>query len=167
MITKIGLSVVALAISIVPVAAQEYKAGPLQVENPWARATPTGAKVGGGYLTIKNDGTAPDKLVGGSSPIAQSVELHEMNSENGVMKMRALPNGLQINPGQTVTLKPGGYHIMFVGLNKSLKQGDHVPVTLDFANAGKVNVEFTVEGMGAMQSSGHDMSNMPGMSGGH
>jgi len=159
MITRIGLSVVALVISIVPVAAQEYKAGPLQVENPWVRATPGGAKVGGGYLTIKNDGT--------SSPIAEKLELHEMSSENGVMKMRALPNGLQINPGQTVTLKPGGYHIMFVGLNKPLKQGDHVPVTLNFANAGTVNVEFVVQAMGATQPGSTGMSNMPGMSGGH
>jgi copper(I)-binding protein len=79
-ITRIGLSIVALVISIVPVVAQEYKAGPLQVENPWARATPNGAKVGGGYLTIKNDGTAPDKLVGGSSPIAQKLEVDEMSS---------------------------------------------------------------------------------------
>ena len=167
MITRIGLSVVALVISIVPVAAQEYKAGPLQVENPWVRATPGGAKVGGGYLTIKNDGAAPDKLVGASSPIAQKMELDEMSSENGVMKMRALPNGLQINPGQTVTLKPGGYHIMFVGLNKPLKQGDHVPVTLNFANAGTVNVEFVVQAMGATQPGSTGMSNMPGMSGGH
>ena len=167
MITRIGLSVVALVISIVPVAAQEYKAGPLQVENPWARATPNGAKVGGGYLTIKNDGAAPDKLVGGSSSIAQKLELDEMSSENGVMKMRALPNGLQINPGQTVILKPDGYHLMFVGLNKSLKQGDHVPVTLNFANAGTVNVEFVVLGMGATQRGNTGMSNMPGMSGGH
>ena len=159
MITRIGLSVVALVISIVPVAAQEYKAGPLQVENPWVRATPGGAKVGGGYLTIKNDGT--------SSPIAEKLELNELSSENGVMKMRALPNGLQINPGQTVTLKPGGYHIMFVGLNKPLKQGDHVPVTLNFANAGTVNVEFVVQGMGATQPGNTGMSNMPGMPGGH
>jgi copper(I)-binding protein len=135
----------------------------LQVESPWARATPKGAKVGGGYLTIKNDGAAPDKLVGGSSSIAQKLELHEMSSENGVMKMRALPNGLQIDPGQTVTLKPGGYHLMFVGLNKPLKEGDHVPVTLKFANAGTVNVEFVVQGIGATQP----VSNMPGMSGGH
>ena len=159
MITRIGLSAVALVISIAPAAAQEYKAGALQVENPWARATPNGAKVGGGYLTIKNDGT--------SSPIAEKLELNELSSENGVMKMRALPNGLQINPGQTVTLKPGGYHIMFVGLNKPLKQGDHVPVTLNFANAGTVNVEFVVQAMGATQPGSTGMSNMPGMSGGH
>ncbi len=115
-----------LLASIGSLAAEEYKAGSLQIENPWARATPGGAKIGGGYLTVKNDGGTADKLIGGSSPIAQKVEVHEMKSENGVMKMRALPGGVQIDPGQTVTLKPGGFHLMFVGLNKPLKQGEHV-----------------------------------------
>jgi len=86
-----------------------------------------------------------------------------LKTENGVMKMRSLSDGLQVDLGQTLTLKPGGYHIMFVGLNKPMKQGEHAPVTLEFANAGKVNVEFVVEAVGATQGGDQGMSSMPGM----
>ena len=154
-----------------PALAHEYNVGPLHIGHPWSRATPKGAPVGGGYLTVTNNGSTPDRLVGGSTPAAKQFELHQMSNDKGVMKMRAVEGGLEIKPGETVTLKPSGYHIMFVGLAKPLRQGDRVPATLDFAKAGKVQVEFAVEGMGATHEepgaatpgmAGHDM---PGMAG--
>jgi periplasmic copper chaperone A len=148
-----------------PALAQDYDLGTLHIAHPWSRATPKGASVGGGYFSITNNGSVPDRLVGGSTPVAKKFELHQMSNENGIMKMRAVESGLEIKPGQTVTLKPSGYHIMLVGLDKPLKQGDRFPATLDFAKAGKVQVEFTVEGMGAM----HEQADgtMPGMAGQH
>ena len=87
-----------------------------------------------------------------------------MTMANGVMKMRPVAGGLEIKPGRTVTLKPGGYHIMFVGMKRQLKQGEHFKVTLQFAKAGKVAVDFVTEGLGAMHGDMHgDMHGMPGM----
>jgi periplasmic copper chaperone A len=155
----------AAALLSVPALAQDYTAGSLKIGHPWARATPKGAPVGGGYLSITNTGSEPDRLVGGSSQVAKKFELHEMSMDHGVMKMRPLGNGLEIPPGKTVTLSPGGLHVMFVDLKQALKQGDKIPATLEFAKAGKVQVEFTVEGMGATHDTqaGQDMKAMPGM----
>jgi len=143
-------------------AAQEVKAGDLVIEHPWARATPGGAKVGGAYLTITNKGTVADKMLGGSSPAAKRVEVHEMAMKNDVMTMRPLANGLSIGPGQTVTLAPGGYHIMLMDLNRPLKQGQQVPITLRFEKAGTVDVTFDVQGIGAQapMMMNHGMSGM-------
>ena len=149
---------------VTPVTAHEYKVGALKIGQPWARATPKGAAVGGGYLTITNTGTTPDRLVGGTTGISKRFEIHEMKMDNGVMKMRMLPNGLDIKPGQTVTLKPGGYHIMFIGLKAPLKKGQHVDATLRFEKAGEVKVDFVVEGIGAMHGgaiSGHVHADEP------
>ena len=131
------------------VADKTYKAGALVIEAPWARATPGGAKVGGAYLKITNTGAEPDRLVGGSLPIANAVEVHEMSMTDGVVKMRKLEQGLEIKPGQTVELKPGGYHIMFTGLSEGLKQGRPVKGTLQFEKAGSVDVEYRVEPIGS------------------
>ncbi len=132
-----------------PVAAADVTAGSLTISAPWARATPRGASVGGGYLSITNKGDAPDRLLGGSTGVAKEIEIHSMTMDNGVMKMRPVTGGLEVKPGQTVELKPGGYHVMFVGLKHGLKQGDHVKATLHFEKAGKVEVDFPVEGIGA------------------
>jgi copper(I)-binding protein len=140
--------------------AEDATVGSLKISAPWARSTPKGASVGGGYMKITNTGTAPDRLVGGSTDISSRFEVHEMKMEGGVMKMRPLANGLEIKPGQTVTLDPSGYHVMFVGLKKQLMQGDHFKATLDFANAGKVDLDFSVAGIGA-KTGGADA--MPGM----
>jgi copper(I)-binding protein len=131
------------------VADKTYKVGPLVIEAPWARATPGGARVGGGYLKITNTGAEPDRLIGGSLPIAAAVEVHEMSMSDGVMKMRKLEKGLEIKPGQTVELKPGRYHIMFTGLREGLKQGQPVKGTLQFEKAGSVEVEYRVAPIGA------------------
>ena len=144
--------------------AHDYTAGSLHIGHPWSRATPKGAPVGGGYLTITNNGSEPDRFVGGSVDFAQKLELHQMSMDHGVMKMRPVDGGIEIKPGETVTLKPGGLHIMFVGLDKPLKQGERVPATLDFAKSGKVKVDFVVEGMGATHNdAAGGMSKMPGM----
>jgi periplasmic copper chaperone A len=139
--------------------AKDYHAGSLDISGPWSRATPKGASVGAGYLTIKNTGTTADRLIGGSSDTAAKFEVHEMTMDNGVMKMRPIKGGLEIKPGETVEFKPEGLHVMFVGLKKPLKQGDHVKATLEFEKAGKVDVDFDVTGMGGPPA-GHAM---PGM----
>ena len=143
-----------------PACADDVKAGTLQLSAPWTRATPKGAKIGGGYLKIANTGTAADRLIGGSVAVADKVEIHEMSMTNGVMKMRELANGLEIKPGQVVELKPGSIHLMFVGLKRPLTEGEHLKATLVFAKAGKVEVDFSVAGIGAQTGGGHAM---PGM----
>jgi len=145
-------AVVLLGCLIGLVHAEEITAGSLKISAAWARATPKGASVGGGYLTITNIGAAPDRLVGGSSDVCTHFEVHEMGMDHGVMKMRPVTNGLEIKPGQTIELKPGGYHLMFVGLKGSFEQGQRVKATLDFEKAGRVPVDFTVKGIGAQTS---------------
>ena len=132
-----------------PARADEVKAGDLVITQAWSRATPNGAKTAGAYLTIENKGSAPDRLIGGSSDVADKVEVHEMTMNNGVMKMRPLDQGLTIEPGKTVKLAPGGYHLMLLDLKSPLKRGDKVPITLEFEKAGKVQVSLDVEGVGA------------------
>src|ERR1700712_3923921 len=146
-----------------PVCAEDIKAGDLVISQAWSRATPGGAKIAGGYLTIENKGTAPDRLIGGSGDIAGKVEVHEMAMNNGVMTMRPLDKGLAIEPGKTVKLAPGGYHLMMMDLKNPLKQGDKVPVTLEFEKAGKVNLLLDVQAVGAQAPGGAamDMKNMP------
>ena len=154
-----------------PALAEEVKAGDLVITQAWSRATPGGAKIAGGYLTIDNKGSTPDRLIGGSADVADKVQVHEMTMNNGVMTMRLLDQGLTIEPGKTVKLAPGGYHLMLLDLKSPLKRGDKVPVTLEFEKAGKVKLSFDVQGVGAQgptttPSSGSkkDMKGMsPGM----
>ena len=153
-----------------PACAEEIKAGDLVISQAWSRATPGGAKIGGGYLTIENKGTAPDRLIRCSGDIAGKIEPHEMAMKNGVMTMRPLDNGLAIEPGKTVKLAPGGLHLMLFDLKAPLKQGDKVPITLEFEKAGKVTLSLDVQSLGAQGPAGADhpdgkmdMKNMPGM----
>jgi len=129
--------------------AEDYKVGPLVIGQPWTRATPKSAPVAGGYLKITNNGTAPDRLIGRSADVAKRFEIHEMKMDGGVMKMRELKDVVAIPPGATVELKPGAYHIMMMNLSRPLAKGDKVKGSLTFEKAGKVDVEFAVEGMGA------------------
>lgn len=158
------------AVIAVPALAHDYTVGMLKIHHPWARATPKGATVGGGYMSITNTGKDADRLVGGSTAVATGFGVHEMSMTNGLMKMRALPNGLEIKPGQTVVLKPGGYHIMLTGLKTQLKQGSRFGATLKFEKAGEVKVDFAVAGIGAVSgdNGGPDAApmnhdSMPGM----
>jgi hypothetical protein len=143
--------------------AEDVTVGGLKISAAWARATPKGASVGGGYLTITNTGTIADKLIGGTTSVAGRFEVHEMKMDGGVMKMRPVEGGLEIKPGQTVQLDPGGYHVMLMGLTQQLKEGDHFKATLEFAKAGKVDVDFTVQGIGAMHDDSKPASSMGGM----
>ena len=121
----------------------------LQVEHPWARATPPGAKVAGGYLLIRNPGASPDRLVSVSSPAAARVETHITVKDGDISRMREV-KGYEIPANGSLELKPGGAHLMFVDIKAPFKQGDKVPATLRFQRSGEVKVEFAVEGMGAM-----------------
>ncbi len=157
-------------LSAAPARAQEVKAGDLVITQAWSRATPGGAKIGGGYLTIENRGSTADRLIGGSGDVASKIEVHEMSMNNGVMTMRPLDHGLTIEPGKTVRLAPGGFHLMLFDLKAPLKQGDKVPITLEFEKAGKVALSLDVGSIGAQGPRGADksdgkvdMKNMPGM----
>lgn len=161
------ICVFALVISAGPAFAADFSVGALKIHDPWSRATPKGAPVGGGYLTITNTGTTPDRLIGGSTAVSKGFEIHEMTMDKGVMKMRMMPNGVEIKPGETVTFKPSGYHIMFTRLKAPLTKGEHVDATLKFEKAGEVKVYFLVGTIGQSSSDeqggaggGHDM---PGM----
>lgn len=148
------LAAAMLTLTSVVALAHDYTLGSLKIDHPWTRATPGGAKVAGGYLTIQNSGSAADRLVGGASEIAGRVEIHEMAVKDGIMTMRPLPEGLEVKPGDKAELKPGGYHIMFMELKRPLKEGERVKGTLQFEKAGTVAVEFTVQGVGA-RDTGH------------
>ncbi|MFO1135523.1 MAG: copper chaperone PCu(A)C [Rhodoblastus sp.] len=143
----------ALAALLLAGAAGAAHAGDIALEHPWSRATPAGAPVAAGYVTLKNSGAAADKLVSATADVAGKVEVHEMAMDNGVMKMRPV-NGLEIPAGKSVELKPGGYHIMFMQLKQQLKAGDTVKGVLTFEKAGAMPVEFKVEAM-AGGNSGH------------
>lgn len=171
---RIGIATLAAAFVLVSaqaVLAHEYKAGSLEIVHPWARATPPGAAVGGGYTTIQNEGDEADRLVAASAEIAGRTEIHEMKVQDGVMKMSPLADGIVIPAHESVKLAPGGLHIMFMQLKGPLKQGERIPGTLTFEKAGTVKVEFAVEAIGASAPGGsddhgtmHDMKNMDGMS---
>ena len=157
--TIAALAVAATAAIPVHVAdAGEAKAGAIEIHQPWTRATPKGAKVAGGFMVIKNSGGESDRLIGGTFEKSGRVEIHEMKMEGDVMKMRELEGGLEIEPGQSVTLKPGSYHVMFMELSEPLEKGQSIAGTLSFAKAGDIAVTYKVEAMGkksAMKHGGH------------
>ena len=134
--------------------AGDVKLGDLTILAPWSRATPKGADVAVGYLVIRNDGAAPDMLTGGSAAFADAVELHEMSVDKGVMRMREFPDGLVIPAHGQVTLKPNGFHLMFAGLKRALIKGETVKVSLTFAHAGAISVDFPVRAIGAAGPAG-------------
>jgi copper(I)-binding protein len=143
------LTLAMVLLPLAPTQAQQAGADALAISQAWSRATPGGAKVASGYLTITNSGPTADRLIGGSSDVAAKVEVHEMATRDGVMTMREVSDGLPISPGETVKLAPGGFHLMLVNVKKPLKQGDVVTVTLNFEKAGKKDVSFNVLGVGA------------------
>lgn len=140
-----------------PVSAHEFKTGDIEIIHPWSRATPNGARVAAGYLTIRNNGSAPDRLVAITGEITDRAEVHEMKvDENGVMKMSPLKDGLEIPAGGEVALKPGSYHIMFMQIKEPVTQDKPFSGTLTFEKAGTVPVEYSVEKMGGnADMSGH------------
>lgn len=140
---------------------QDFRAGFLLIEQPWARASIV--KTSALYFTIVNNGQAADRLLGASTPVAEKAELHRETMDNGIMRMRPV-DALEIQPGKSATLKPGGLHIMLMGLDHPLKQGEVFPVTLIFEHAGKVDVKVLVQGPASMGPAAQGKERgMPGM----
>jgi hypothetical protein len=142
----VGRRLFAVAACLLVASTALAQTGQLEVSNAWARATPAKAENGVAYLTIRSP--APDRLVSVSSPVAKKAELHTMEMAGMVMKMRPLV-GLDIPAGQPVTLKPGGEHIMLMGLGGPLQEGQSFPLTLSFEKAGTREVSVAVEKPGA------------------
>jgi hypothetical protein len=136
-------------------AEQSQPAGALEVREPWARASAGGASVAAGYMTIANGTAADDRLVSVSSPRAGRVEIHEMAMDGAVMRMRALEGGLAIPAGETVTLAPGGTHLMFIDIAAPFAEGEETPVTLTFESAGAFEMTLPVRAGGAAHDGGH------------
>lgn len=171
--TALFASAMALALpSTMPALAQDQAAmahpmtapvtlGDLEISGAFSRATLPNAPVGGGFMTITNTGSEDDRLVSVSADFAGDAQIHEMAMQGDVMKMSQLKDGLPLSAGETVTLAPGGYHLMFMGLKQPLVEGTSVPVTLTFEKAGTVTIELAVGGtaadapMGGMGEMGH------------
>lgn len=151
-----GISSKALALGVVAsltasaAVAHGYRSGALSIQHPWSRETAVGQAVGGGFLTIANGGTRDDRLLSGTSPVAAEIQFHTMTMGGGVMRMRQVTDGIAVPAKGAVELKPGGYHIMFMGLRRQLRQGDRFPVTLRFQRAGNVTVQFAVQPVGSV-----------------
>ncbi len=126
----------------------------VEVADAWARATPPGAKVAAGYLTIHNRSPVPDRFVGATCALAARVETHVTTSEGGVTRMRGV-KGYDVPAGGSFELKPGGAHLMFVDIKRAFKEGEKIPATLRFEHAGEVKVEFHVAPLGAASGHGH------------
>ncbi|MEA2992973.1 MAG: periplasmic copper chaperone [Alphaproteobacteria bacterium] len=141
-----GITLAALTI-VSSAAADSYGLGSIHIDHPWARATPKGAKIGAGYMTITNRGAAPDRLISGSTPVATRLVIHKMTMDNDIMQMRPLVQGLEINPGATIDLTAESLHVMFEGLKQPLQQGQRIKANLVFEKAGTIEVEYVVEGM--------------------
>jgi copper(I)-binding protein len=145
-----GLAAATLALAAA-VSAASAQPGDIAVSQAWTRAVGATAPTAAGYMTLRNRGAAPDRLVGAETPAARSVEIHEQRMEDGVMRMRPMPGGIALPPGETVTLGPSGTHLMLVGPTRALTRGERVPLTLRFERAGEVQVELSVEAAGARQ----------------
>ncbi|NKE19457.1 copper chaperone PCu(A)C [Neoroseomonas oryzicola] len=141
------------AVAALPAAAHDYTAGDIAIGHPWSRAAGANA-TGAGFLTLRNTGTQPDRLVSASASVARAVELHTHVRDGDVMRMRPV-DAIPVAPGQTVELRPGGFHIMLIGLKEPLVQGTRVPLTLRFERAGEVRVELAVEAAGARGAAHH------------
>ena len=133
----------------------ETRAGAIVITQPWSRAAMRGGS-GAAFLTLRNTGTAPDRLLGASTPAAGRVELHSMVRDGDVMRMREQP-AIDLPPGQEVVLRPGGLHVMLLGLAQPLDRGATLPLTLRFEQAGEVTVQVAVQAAGAagMPAAGH------------
>lgn len=132
--------------------AHSIQHGDLSIENAWTRATPPKAKGGGAFVTITNNGSEDAHLTGAVSDYAKRTEIHEMSINDGIMKMRKLDDGVVIPAGETLELKPGSYHVMFMGLKQPFIMGENLKITLEFEKAGPIEVTFPVMKLGAKSS---------------
>ncbi|MGB1009230.1 MAG: copper chaperone PCu(A)C [Thiolinea sp.] len=143
-------ALVTLSMAGTTLSAAEYTLGDLQIDTPYTRTTPPMAPVAGGFLKITNNGKEDATLVGGKATFSENLEVHEMVMKDNVMKMRQLEDGLVIPAGETVELKPGGYHLMFIKLSEQMKEDDRHKATLSFAREGDIEVEFVVKDISKM-----------------
>ncbi|MEI6200985.1 MAG: copper chaperone PCu(A)C [Enhydrobacter sp.] len=152
---KYLLSAILMTVSLAatPSFARDYKIGSIEIVQPWSRATPSTAPSAGGFLTLTNKGDVPDRLIAIESSAATQTEIHEMKMDGAVMRMRELENGVVLPPGQTIELKPGGYHVMFMGLKAPFVKDQKVSATLVFEKAGRIDIEFQVDALGSTQPS--------------
>jgi periplasmic copper chaperone A len=165
-LSKLALATLLIGF-VAPALAQGTGNTAVTVEQPWARATPAGAKTGAVYMTLDNKSGTADRLTGASSDVAETLQIHEMKVENGVMQMRQLAGGLPIPAGGSVVLKPGSYHVMLIGLKKPLTAGEEFPLTLTFEKAGNISVTVPVQAMGATGGMGGMQDGKSGGSMGH
>jgi copper(I)-binding protein len=135
---------------------QEFTAGDITVTGAFTRATLPDARVGAGYFTISNAGGEADRLIAASSEVSPTVELHNMIVDNGMMKMSQVEGGIEVPAGGSVSLAPGGLHVMFIGPNQPFNEGECVEVTLSFEKAGEVPVQLVVGPVGADGAPGHE-----------
>jgi copper(I)-binding protein len=150
--TRIAVAAGSIALASLPALsarAADYDVGSIHISQTWARATPKGAAAGAGYMTITNKGTAPDRVNCLADDASAQCQIHSMTMDEGVMKMRPVEGGLEIKPGETVTLKPGSFHVMFLDLTHPLEQGQTVKAKLKFDGAGTVDVELPIAAIGA------------------
>ena len=152
------LASLTLALASLGAHAHDYKLGSIRIDHPYARATAAGQPIGGAYLKLDNQG-ADDRLLSASAAVSKSVEMHSMAMDGDVMRMRQV-QAIELPAGKTVELKPGGLHIMLVGLKAPLKAGNHFPMKLTFAKAGELTVDVMVQAIGpeaAQQPMPHEM----------
>ena len=157
---RVLLHVVTTALLIAATSFAFAQNASIQVEQPWARATPAGASTGAVYLTITNKSHDADRLLSASSDVADKLQFHEMKVVNGIMEMREITGGLPVAANGSVVLKPGGYHVMLIGLKKPLKADETIPLTLDFEKAGKISLTVPVRATGAGHDEMHGMGHM-------
>lgn len=150
-------TLLAIAFSATMSIAHDYKLGNLEIDHPWAKATVPGQPVAGGFMKIVNGGSEPDRLLKVTSSVSDMIQIHEMKVENGVMKMGEIPGGIEIAPGAAVELKPGGLHVMFMGIKAQLKEGEVVKAVLTFEKAGDLEVEFQVDAANKSGDQKHQM----------
>jgi periplasmic copper chaperone A len=156
--------IAAAALALFAANAQEYHSKDLTISNSWARPAGEG-QYSAIYLTIKNAGSEADTFISAESPVAEKTQVHETRNEDGVMKMRAVKDGIEIKPGSSLEFKPGGYHIMLLDLKKALAEGATAPLTITLAKAGAISMEIKVQKTAPGTAEAHpmDMHGMKGM----
>ena len=141
---SIAIAALAILCALAGDPALAARRGHIDVTSPWSRATPVGAPTAVGFVELSNHGALPDRLIAADSPAAHHTSLHQMSMTGGIMRMRPVVGGLDIAPGETLSLNPSGDHLMFEGLKRPFRAGDRIPAVLLFKRAGTVRVEFLV-----------------------
>lgn len=151
-------AITAALVGLVAVAglATESRAEPIQIGQPWARATAPGAPTGAAFMVLNNNGSQPDLLIGAATPVADRTELHTHLMDDGIMRMRQV-EAIEVAPGSPTVLEPGGLHVMLMGLQEPLVEGETFPLTLDFQDAGEITIDVTIQSIMSSEPAGdHD-----------